>query len=104
MSPIDPSFAVRGLEWSVGPVEPATPPAPAGGQGGGFAAALSDQIGALEKTQVDAADASRRLATGEGSAEDAVMAVERARLSMQMASTLRTKSVEAIQDLLHTQV
>ena len=32
------------------------------------------------------------------------MAVERARLSMQLAAQLRTKSVEAIQDIFHTQV
>jgi flagellar hook-basal body complex protein FliE len=32
------------------------------------------------------------------------MAVERARLSMQMASTLRTKGVEAMNDIFHTQV
>jgi flagellar hook-basal body complex protein FliE len=44
------------------------------------------------------------LATGQASAEDAIMALERARLAMQLASTVRTKSVEAIQDLLHTQV
>jgi flagellar hook-basal body complex protein FliE len=32
------------------------------------------------------------------------MAVERARLSMQLASTLRTKAVEAVNDIFHTQV
>jgi flagellar hook-basal body complex protein FliE len=32
------------------------------------------------------------------------MAVERARLSMQMASQIRTKGVEAFQDIFHTQV
>jgi flagellar hook-basal body complex protein FliE len=32
------------------------------------------------------------------------MAVERARLSMQLAAQLRTKAVEAAQDLFHTQV
>jgi flagellar hook-basal body complex protein FliE len=32
------------------------------------------------------------------------MAVERARLSMQMASQVRTKAVEAFQDVFHTQV
>ena len=32
------------------------------------------------------------------------MAVERAQLSMQLASQLRTKGVEALQDIFHTQV
>jgi flagellar hook-basal body complex protein FliE len=105
MAPIDPSFAVKGLDWGIAPVEPAGAPAPAAdGQGGGFASALSEQVSALEKTQADATEMSARLATGQASAEDAIMALERARLAMQLASTVRTKSVEAIQDLLHTQV
>ena len=32
------------------------------------------------------------------------MAVERARLSMQLASKIRTKAVEAFNDIFHTQV
>ena len=32
------------------------------------------------------------------------MAVERAQLSMQLASQIRTKAVEASQDIFHTQV
>jgi flagellar hook-basal body complex protein FliE len=32
------------------------------------------------------------------------MAVEKARLGMQLASQIRTKSVDAIQDIFHTQV
>jgi flagellar hook-basal body complex protein FliE len=32
------------------------------------------------------------------------MAVERARLEMQMASQVRTKAVEAFQEIFHTQV
>ena len=35
---------------------------------------------------------------------EVVMAVERARLSMQLASQVRTKAVEAVQDIFHTQV
>ena len=45
------------------------------------------------------------LATGTATDPTAVvMAVERARLSMQLASQLRTKGVEAINDIFHTQV
>ena len=33
-----------------------------------------------------------------------VMAVERAQLAMQLASQIRTKAVEAAQDIFHTQV
>jgi flagellar hook-basal body complex protein FliE len=103
--PIDPTFlkgVTGGPEWSVGGVDGT--PAPAAG-GPSFASALGDQLSALEKTQTAAADASRSLA--DGTATDpttAIMAVERAQLSMQLASQLRTKGVEALQDIFHTQV
>jgi flagellar hook-basal body complex protein FliE len=66
---------------------------------------LSQSLGSLAKTQTDAADAAQALATG--AAEDptaVVMAVERAQLAMQLASQIRTKAVEAAQDIFHTQV
>jgi flagellar hook-basal body complex protein FliE len=93
-----------GSEWSIGALD-GTPTSGAASGGSSFASALGDQLGALQKTQNVAADASRSLA--DGTATDptkAIVAVERAQLSMQLASQLRTKGVEALQDLLHTQV
>jgi flagellar hook-basal body complex protein FliE len=93
-----------GSEWSIGALD-GTPTTGATGGGSSFASALGDQLSSLEKTQNVAADASRSLA--DGTATDptqAVVAVERAQLSMQLAAQLRTKGVEALQDLLHTQV
>jgi len=109
--PIDPSFAVSGGDWSVGldPAHPSGQPTttnPAGGADtSDFGGMLADQIGALEKTQNDAAQGARALAAGTAAdPAEVVMAVERARLSMQLASTIRTKAVESIQDIFHTQV
>ena len=103
--PIDPTFlkgVTGGPEWSVGGVDGT--PAPTGGSSS-FATALGDQLSALEKTQNVAAEASRSLADGTASdPTSAIMAVERAQLSMQLASQLRTKGVEALQDIFHTQV
>jgi flagellar hook-basal body complex protein FliE len=66
---------------------------------------LGEQLGKLEDLQVNAADASRSLADGTASDPTAaVVAVERAQLAMQLASQLRTKGVEALQDIFHTQV
>jgi flagellar hook-basal body complex protein FliE len=110
--PIDPTMALKGIggggEWNVGaidgtPTTGATGAAAGGGQS--FASALGNQLGALEKSQNAAADASRSLA--DGTATDptqAVVAVERAQLSMQLAAQLRTKGTEALQELLRTQV
>ena len=107
--PIDPTMAVRGGEWSVGLGETGIPgaakPGSGGGSGGsGFGGMLADQIGALEKLQSDAATGAQALAAGNADPTQVVMAVEKARLSMQLASQIRTKAVEALQDVFHTQV
>jgi flagellar hook-basal body complex protein FliE len=107
--PIDPSVASSATEWAIPSVDDATAEGAGAGavQGGGsgFGTMLADQLGKLEATQNDAADASQALATGQASDPEAVvMAVERARLSMQLASTLRNKAVEAVNDVFHTQV
>ena len=106
--PIDPAMAVNGGEWKVGLGEAGIPEGPAGGstatQGSGFGGMLADQIGALEQLQTDAASGSRALATGAADPTDVVMAVERARLGMQLASQIRTKAVDAVQEIFHTQV
>jgi flagellar hook-basal body complex protein FliE len=97
--PIDPSMATSGAEWSVAPVQPAQ-------QGGeGFGGMLTDAISSLEQTQTDAASASQSLVAGTATdPTQVVMAVERARLSMQLASQIRGKAVEAYTDIFHTTV
>lgn len=89
-------------EWQVGGVGGAGDAAPSGKS---FGAVLGDQVQALGKLQDDAAAASQSLAAGTATdPTSVVMAVERARLSMQMAAQLRTKGVEAINDIFHTTV
>ena len=100
--PIDPSFAVTGPEWSVAPVEPAQG---AESTGSGFGDMLGKSLQSLADTQTEASNAAQALATGQASDPTAVvMAVERAQLAMQLASQIRTKAVEAAQDIFHTQV
>jgi flagellar hook-basal body complex protein FliE len=104
--PVDPTFAVKGAEWQIGPVggvEGARPPA--SGTGSDFGGMLAKQVGALDGLQQDAATAAQDLATG--AATDpaaAVMSIERARLAMQLASQIRTKGVESLQEVFRTQV
>jgi flagellar hook-basal body complex protein FliE len=101
--PIDPSFSVTGPEWSVGTAGPLDGTQQAGTEG--FGGMLSNAISSLEKTQTDAATASQQLATGQATdPTQVVTAVERARLAMQLASQIRTKSVESYNDVFHTQV
>jgi flagellar hook-basal body complex protein FliE len=101
--PIDPSFSVAGPEWGVGSVSPLQQAQPAGDQG--FGGMLTNAISSLQQTQTDAAAASQSLVAGTATdPTEVVMAVERARLAMQMASQIRTKAVEAFTDVFHTQV
>jgi flagellar hook-basal body complex protein FliE len=103
--PIDPSMMIGGLngaEWQIGGLEasPATQ-----GAGASFGSMLGNSLQSLAATQNDAASASQALASGQASDPTAVvMAVERAQLAMQLASQIRTKAVEAAQDIFHTQV
>ena len=106
MPAIDPAFAVTGPEWSIGPVGAEGASAPAGGaEDSRFGGVLADQVGKLAALQEDAATASRDLAAGTATDPAAtVMTIERARLSMQLAAQIRTKGVEALQDIFHTSV
>lgn len=89
-----------GAEWSTGSV--AESPA---AQKGGFGSLLADQLKSLETTQNNAAQAAQSLATGEATDPTAaIVAVDRARLAMQMAATMRTKGIEAFQEVLRTQI
>ena len=100
--PIDPSFLTNGAEWQI-----QAPTATPGGQQGGksFGGALTQAIQGLADTQAQAADAAQSLAAGTAAdPSSVVMTVERARLAMQLASQIRTKAVEAEQDIFHTQV
>ena len=102
MAPIDPSFLTTGAEWQIGGLEA---PAAAAESGSGFGEMLGNSLQSLAATQNEAASASQALATGQASDPTAVvMAVERAQLAMQLASQIRTKAVEAAQDIFHTQV
>jgi flagellar hook-basal body complex protein FliE len=108
-----PPISPTGSEWQVGGVgtpndlaqldQTASATQPAGS--GGFGSMLSNAISSLEQTQVDAAGASQSLVAGTATdPTQVVMAVERARLSMQLASQIRNKAVEAYTDIFHTQV
>jgi flagellar hook-basal body complex protein FliE len=107
--PIDPSIAIGGPEWQIGGVGSVGAPGSADGaapsSGSGFGDMLGKAIGGVAADQQKASAASQALATGQASdPTSVVMAVERAQLSMQLASQIRTKVVEAAQDLFHTQI
>ena len=86
---------------SLGPKKEAQPSGPAGG----FGSMLTNAIGDLEKTQDAAAQQSQALATGQtDDLSSVITAVQEAQLSMQLASQVRNKAVEAYTDIFHTQI
>jgi flagellar hook-basal body complex protein FliE len=94
-----------GAEWQIGGIGGVAGTGATEKAGSSFGNVLGGQISKLTDLQNQAADASRDLATGQASDPTAVvMAVERAQLAMQLAGQLRTKGVEALNDILHTQV
>jgi flagellar hook-basal body complex protein FliE len=109
--PIDPSIVASGPEWGVGSVGQIQQPGQGidptqGASGGqGFGGMLSNAISSLDQSQTQAAGAAQSLADGTATdPSSVVMAVERAQLSMQLASQIRNKAVEAYTDVFHTQV
>ena len=66
---------------------------------------LTNAIGDLEKTQTAAATQSQELATGQTQDISSVItAVQEAQLSMELASQVRNKAVEAFTEIFHSQI
>src|SRR6201995_3324209 len=108
MAAIDPSMAINGADWnvgSIGSIDSTASGTQGGTSGASFGSMLGQSIQSLQNTQDSAASAANALATGQASdPSSVVMAVERAQLAMQLASQIRTKAVEAAQDIFHTTV
>jgi flagellar hook-basal body complex protein FliE len=95
----------QGADWQVG----GDPAARGAGQpsdpAGSFGSMLSNAVGSLEKTQNAAAAQSQALATGQtDDLSSVITAVQEAQLSMQLASQVRNKAVEAYTEIFHTQI
>ncbi|MGZ4196004.1 MAG: flagellar hook-basal body complex protein FliE [Solirubrobacteraceae bacterium] len=70
-----------------------------------FSGTLTNAINSLEQTQVQGTSAAQGLATGQLSdPTQAITAVENASLAMDLASQIRTKLVDATQNIFQTQV
>ena len=103
--PVDPAFSVTGPEFRVDGLPLAGEAGTQEATGAGFGDVLGKSLQSLAVSQDEAAGAAQALATGQATDPTAVvMAVERAQLAMQLASQIRTKAVEAANDIFHTQV
>jgi flagellar hook-basal body complex protein FliE len=83
---------------------PSAPASPSSG-GGGFGSALMHSVDKLDALQKNADSQAQALATGRAQDVSSVaMEVERASLALQLASQVRTKLVDAYQEIFRMQV
>jgi flagellar hook-basal body complex protein FliE len=79
--------------------------AAATGGDGSFGSALTGAINSLETSQANATTASQQLATGQlTDPTQAITSVENASLAMDLASQIRTKLVDAVDQVFQTQM
>lgn len=70
-----------------------------------FAAVLKDKLTSLNSQQADAARASEDMATGRvDDVAQTMLRIEQANVSLQMATQVRNKVIEAYQDILRMQM
>ena len=95
-------------EWSVGGIGSIGQDAATGtgaANGGSFNDALTGAINSMDQTQVNASTASEQLATGQSTdPTQAITAVENASMAMDLASQIRTKLTDAVNEVFQTQV
>jgi flagellar hook-basal body complex protein FliE len=107
IGPLGPSEWNVGSVGGVGSVGSAQGPDAVAGAGadGGFGGTLTNAINSLEQTQMQGTTAAQGLATGQISdPTQAITSVENASLAMDLASQIRTKLVDATQNIFQTQV
>jgi len=89
---LGPEFQIPGIDGATTPATPAS--------GGGFGAELTQQIEKLDAMQNNASHQAQALATGQADdVNSVVMEVERAALSLQLATQVRNKAVDAYQQI-----
>jgi flagellar hook-basal body complex protein FliE len=105
IGPLGPSEWSVGSVGSVGPAPATGTDALAGASGNSFSGTLTNAISSLEQTQLQGSSAAQGLATGQATdPTQAIASVENASLAMDLASQIRTKLVDATQNIFQTQV
>jgi flagellar hook-basal body complex protein FliE len=98
-------------EWSVGGIgslgqgAASAGTGAAAGTGGSFNDALTGAINSMDQTQINASTAAEQLATGQSTdPTQAITSVENASMAMDLASQIRTKLADAVNEVFQTQV
>jgi flagellar hook-basal body complex protein FliE len=73
-------------------------------EGGDFGAALSKLLESVESSATDANSAVAAMADGSGDVHTAMLALQKAEVSMQLTVQVRNKLVQAYQELMRTPI
>ena len=92
---------INGVASEVLPIEVARPEAKGGSS---FATALGEALQAVDQAQTGADQESARLAMGGGNLHETALALEKADLSMRVATKVRNRLVEAYQEVMRMTV
>lgn len=84
-------------------VTPSAAAAPSAASGG-FAESLSRLVGSVEDASAEANTAVGRMLDGSGDVHDAMIALQRSELSLQLTVQVRNKLVQAYQDIMRMPV
>ena len=99
-----PIEATAGLA-SVGSLSPSTPGRGAGLSGtGSFGESLSKLLGDVEQTSTDANKAVGNMLDQSGDVHDAMIALQRAEMTLELTVQIRNKLVQAYQDIMRMPV
>jgi flagellar hook-basal body complex protein FliE len=97
------SLPITGVAPSIAPVAPSavkSPQAP----GSGFTDSLTKLVDSVESSAEDANSAVGSMLDGSGDVHDAMIALQRAELTLQLTVQVRNKLVQAYQDIMRMPV
>ncbi len=86
------------------PLLPGASPARGAAQGGGVGAAFGRLVDSVEQTNASANAAVGRMLDGSGDVHDAMIALQRADLTLQFSVQVRNKLVQAYQEIMRMPV
>ncbi len=78
--------------------------APAAGRAEGFGVSLENLVGAVESSDAAANSAVEKMLDGSGDVHDAMIALQRAEMTLQLTVQVRNKLVQAYQDIMRMPV
>lgn len=93
---------IGGIGSEVAPLEVVREPKAA--EPGAFAARLGEAIKAVDEKQVSADQEAAKLATGAGNLHETALALEKADLTMRVATKVRNRLIEAYQEIMRMPV